>query len=135
MTDLITPNFTRLRTGANATVADIHLASTLGYQRVAPIRMLIRRNLSVLKTMGPVCHRSVPAISGRGHSSAVTEYHLNPAQAAFIIAKSRAKHADILATMMPEVFAMLSDGDLGHYREQSASELEGLSAANENVAA
>ncbi len=44
--------------------------------------------------------------SGKGRVTLVTEYHLNRAQAAFIIAKAGTKRAESLAAMMAEVFAM-----------------------------
>lgn len=94
------------------TVRDIDLAERLGYERPANIRNLIKRHQPTLRAMGLVLHREAPIVSGKGRVSTVTEYHLNRAQAAFIVAKSDTKHADSLTVKMAEVFALFEAGGL-----------------------
>jgi hypothetical protein len=94
------------------TVQDLKLADALGYERPANIRNLIKRHADLLGAMGPLLHREAMVGIGSGAKRAVTEYHLNQAQAAFIIAKAGTKRADSLTVKMAEVFTLFSEGGL-----------------------
>ncbi len=128
MTHLITTNAVPLPTAAAATIADIQLAKALGYGRPTNIRLLIKRHLPLLEAMGLVHQREAPIVSGKGRVSTVTEYHLNPAQTAFIIAKSGTKHADSLTVKMAEVFALFSEGGLVAVDAAAEAQLAGIEA-------
>lgn len=113
---------------AEASVHDLRLAEALGYERPANIRNLIKRHLPTLEAMGLVLRHEAPIVSGRGRVSTVTEFRLNRAQAAFIVAKAGTKLADSLAVKMSEVFAMFAEGKL--IAADAAAETE-LKAAEE----
>lgn len=97
---------------SESTIQELRLADALGYERLTDIRKLIKRNLPALEAMGLVRQHGTPIINGKGRSMMVTEYHLNRAQAAFLIAKSKTKRAESLAILMAEVFAMFTEGRL-----------------------
>jgi len=105
------------------TVQDLVLAEALGYRRLTDIRKLISRYADLLSAMGLVRHHGVPIVSGKGRVTEVTEYHLNKAQAAFIIAKSGTKRAESLTAFMAEVFAMVRDGQLAPADANASAEL------------
>lgn len=110
------------------TVVDLALAEALGFERPTNIRKLIRRHRATLEAMGLVLQSEAPIRSGKGRVSLVTEYHLNRAQAAFIIAKAGTKRAESLAAMMAEVFAMFDEGKLVAVDQAAAEELEAVRA-------
>ncbi|SHG33080.1 DNA polymerase [Kaistia soli DSM 19436] len=128
MTDLITTNAMPLPTSAAATIVDIQLAEALGYQRPTDIRKMIKRNSAILEAMGSLRHSGVMIEAGKGARREVTEYHLNRAQAAFIIAKSGTKQADNLAVKMAEVFALFSEGGLVAADAAAEAKLAGIEA-------
>lgn len=105
------------------TVPDLHLAEALGYERPTNIRALIKRHLPILEAMGSLHQREAMIEVGKGARRAVTEYHLNRAQTAFLVAKSGTKLADSLAVKMAEVFAMFAEGKLSVVDEQAQAEL------------
>lgn len=109
-------------------VQDLRLAELLGYERPANIRNLIKRHLPTLEAMGLVLRRKAPIISGKGRTTIVSEYHLNRAQAAFIVAKAGTKIADSLTVKMAEVFALFSEGRLVAADETSAEEIAAIEA-------
>lgn len=110
------------------TIQDIHLAERLGYRRPADIRKLIRRHLPTLEAMGLVLHRGAPIVSGKGRTTIVTEYHLNRAQAAFIVAKAGTKIADSLTVKMAEVFALFTEGRLVAVDSSAAEDVAAIEA-------
>ncbi|MBN9433482.1 MAG: hypothetical protein J0I45_13705 [Bosea sp.] len=128
MTYLIKTNAAPLPTAAAATIVDIQLAKVLGYGRPTNIRLLIKRHLPMLEAMGLVHQREAPTVSGKGRVSTVTEYYLNRAQAAFIIAKSGTKHADSLTVKMAEVFALFTGGGVVAVDQAAAVQLAGIEA-------
>lgn len=113
---------------AEPTVQDLRLAELLGYERPANIRNLIKRHLPMLEAMGPLLQREAMVEIGSGATRAVTEYHPNRAQAAFLIAKAGTKLADSLTVKMAEIFAMFSEGRLVPVDETSAEEIAAIEA-------
>lgn len=111
-------------TFSEATVQDLQLAKALGFERPTNIRNLIRRHLPNLKAMGLVLQREASIVSGKGRIGTVTEYHLNKAQAAFIIAKAKTKRAESLAILMAEVFAMFTERQLVPVDDRAAKALQ-----------
>ena len=107
----------------NGTVLDTRLAGALGYERPTDFRKLIKRHLPILEAMGLVRQVGAPIVSGKGRVSMVTEYHLNRAQAAFLIAKAGTKLADSLTVKMAEVFAMFGEGKLVGVDKEAEAEL------------
>lgn len=75
------------------TVPDLHLAEALGYERPTNIRALIKRHLPMLEAMGSLHQREAMVEAGKGARRSVTEYHLNRAQTAFLVAKSGTNQA------------------------------------------
>lgn len=116
---------------AGDTIRDIQLAEALGYERPTDIRKLIRRNMPMLEAMGTLRHYGVMIEAGNGARREVTEYHLNRAQTAFLIAKSNTRHAESLTLRMSEVFALFSEGRL--VAADTAAEVE-LNAIQERDA-
>ena len=110
------------------TVQDLRLAELLGYERPSNIRNLIKRHSPTLEAMGPLLHREAMVEIGSGAARAVTEYHLNRAQAAFIIAKAGTKLADSLTVKMAEIFALFTEGRLVAVDEVSAEEVAAIEA-------
>lgn len=110
------------------TVQDLRFAELLGYERPSNIRNLIKRHLPTLEAMGLVLQREAPIVSGKGRTTIGTEYHLNRAQAAFIIAKAGTKRADSLTVKMAEIFALFTEGRLVAVDEVSAEEVAAIEA-------
>ncbi len=108
------------------TVPDLQLAEALGYDRPTSIRILIKRHLAMLEAMGSLHQRDAMIETGKGARRSVTEYHLNRAQTAFLVAKSGTKLADSLAVKMAEVFALFAEGKLYAVDERSEAELQNI---------
>jgi hypothetical protein len=125
---ILAPHAGSLLVTEEATVQDLKLAQALGFERPTNIRNLIKRHRPTLEAMGLVLQSEAPIRSGKGRVSMVTEFRLNPAQAAFIIAKAGTKRADSLAVLMAEVFAMFSAGKLVAADEDAAEELAAAQA-------
>lgn len=107
-------------------VQDLKLAEALGYKRPTDIRKLIKRHAPLLEGMGLLRHGGAPIISGKGRVSTVTEYHLNRAQTAFIIAKAGTKQADIALAEVSEVFALFSEGGLVAANGEAQASLDAI---------
>lgn len=117
-----------LPTIAEPTVRDVDLAERLGYERPANIRNLIKRHLPTLEAMGSLLQREAMIETAKTARRVITEYHLNRAQAAFIVAKAGTKVADSLTVKMAEVFALFSQGRLVAVDETSAEEIAAIEA-------
>lgn len=114
---------TALPAAAEARVQDLALAERLGYRRTTDIRKLIKRHAPMLEAMGSLRQHAAMIVTGKGAKRSVTEYHLNRAQTAFIIAKAGTKIADSLAVMMAEVFALFSEGKIAPTSDDAEAEL------------
>lgn len=108
------------------TVQDMALAKALGYERPTNFRTLIKRHEATLEAMGPLHHVEAMVEIGSGARREVTEYHLNRAQAAFLVAKAGTVLADSLAVKMAEVFALYSAGGLVAVDAKAQAELDAI---------
>jgi hypothetical protein len=95
-----------------ARIRDTDLGKRLGYDRPENIRTLVSRNRSALDAMGSLLQFEAVIEAGKGATRRVTEFHLNQAQAAYLISKARTKNAESMAIVIAEVFAMFTQGQL-----------------------
>jgi hypothetical protein len=114
-----------VRGNGEARIKDTDLATKLGYADPTKIRQHIKRNAEALKAMGSFAQIVRTFVSGNGARREVTEYHLNQAQAAYLISKARTKNATSMAIVIAEVFALFAQGHLAPTSRTAAEALRG----------
>jgi len=91
-------------------IADLKLATALGYQRPRHVRDLIERNFVPLSKFGEFSRTYGETSSKGGRPTAC--YHLNEKQALYVIAKSNTPTAAEMTVAMVEVFHAYRHGHL-----------------------
>jgi hypothetical protein len=115
-----------MRVNGTTIMRDTDLAVKLGYDRPTNIRTLINRNLPALETMGTVLQIEASFTSGNGTIKTATEYHLNQAQAVYIISKAGTDEAASMAIVIAEVFALFANGGLVASSAQAEAAVAGV---------
>lgn len=93
-------------------VPDHVLADALGYAHARSIRVLIKRHLPMLETLGSLHRRDALITAGKGAQHTVTVFDLNEAQTDYLILAAQTKRANIERAKVAELRGMFRRGAL-----------------------
>lgn len=112
-------------------VPDHVLAEALGYAHARSIRVLIKRHLPMLETLGSLHRRDALITAGKGARHTVTVFDLNEAQADYLILAAQTKRADIERAKVAELRGMFRRGAL--VARDAAAEAELVAIADRHA--
>ncbi|MGO4728091.1 MULTISPECIES: hypothetical protein [unclassified Inquilinus] len=105
---------------------DTVLAEALGYAHARSVRVLIKRHLAMLETLGPLHRRDAMVAIGSGAQRKTTVFDLNEAQCDYLILAAQTKRANVERAKVAELRGMFRRGALVAKDSEAVAELAAI---------